>query len=176
MNLSKKEIRKTCLERISNIADRTERSFLMKEELLNILKGYKYIGLFMSLDNEIDTTPLVQELLNLNKNVYLPRTEGDVIRFYKLNNINELEISDDKYKVRQPVKGIVVDPSSLEVIVCPGVAFDKNNNRMGHGKGYYDKYLSHCPALKIGVCYKEQLLDEIPSTPLDIKMDRVCAY
>ena len=176
MNLTKKEIRKTCLERVKSITDRSKRSFLLKEELSNILKDYINIGLFMSLDHEIDTVPLIEELLKVGKNIYLPRTEGDVIQFYQINSLDELEISPDRYKVRQPKGGQVVDPLILEVIVCPGVAFDKNNNRMGHGKGYYDKYLSRCPAYKIGTCYKEQLLDEIPVTDNDIKMDIVYAY
>lgn len=176
MNSSKKEIRKTCLARVSEITNRTERSFLMKEELLNILKGYSHIGLFVSLDNEIDTVPLIDALLKEEKNVYLPKVEGDIINFYQIRSLTELEESNDKYKLRQPVGSDPINPDMMEVIICPGVGFDKDNNRLGHGKGYYDRYLFNHHGFKIGICYKEQLLEEIPISNLDVKMDKVLTY
>ena len=53
----------------------------------------------------------------------------------------------------------------------PGVAFDRKANRLGRGKGFYDRLLAQTHALKIGICYDLQLLDEIPAEPHDIKMD-----
>ena len=58
--------------------------------------------------------------------------------------------------------------------MVPGMAFDRNNNRMGRGKGYYDRFLATIPqAYKIGVCFKFQLVDEIPTDALDIRMDEI---
>ena len=176
MLLIKEEIRKTILEKVNDITDRSKRSFSMKDELLKVLSSYQRIALFVSLDNEIDTVPLIEALLELGKDIYLPRTNGIDMDFYQVTDLSHLEISKDNYKVREPVGGMPIDPNSLEVIVCPGVAFDKNNNRMGHGKGYYDRYLARTNAYKIGVCYKEQLLDEIPIDKYDIKMDKVFIY
>ena len=176
MTAFKSEVRKTCLEKVRKITDRSKRSFLMKEELSSVLEKYQHIGLFTSLDHEIDTIPLIESLLKDGKDIYLPKVEGSIIEFYKVDSLDELEISKDKYQIREPRKSEKIDPSILEIIICPGVAFSKNGDRLGHGKGYYDKYLSRCSAYKIGVCYKEQLLDDIPVTPLDIKMDHVYAY
>jgi hypothetical protein len=63
------------------------------------------------------------------------------------------------------------DPGSIDWIIVPGVAFDKKLNRLGRGKGYYDKLLVQTSATKIGICYELQLFDEIPAEPHDIKMD-----
>lgn len=176
MKSNKKEIRKTILDKVSFITDRTERSFLMMNDLLSFLKEYNDIALFASLDTEIDTFPLINELLKQGKNVYLPKTNNDVIDFYKVNDLSSLVISKDRYKVREPSGGEIISPTTFDIIVCPGVAFDKNNNRLGHGKGYYDRYLSKCSAYKIGICYKEQLIDELPIDEYDVKMDLVKAY
>ena len=176
MTLNKKEIRKTCLESVSRITDRSKRSFLMKNEMMILLSRYQNIALFASLDTEIDTFPLIKDLLNVGKNVYLPKTKGKEMDFYLIHSLDELVEAKDKYKVKEPSIGEPVDPSIFDIIICPGVAFDKNNNRLGHGQGYYDRYLSRCSAYKVGICYKEQLLDEIPVDEHDVKMDRVYAY
>ena len=176
MTSTKKDIRKTCLERVKNITDRSKRSFIMKGEMVEFLSSYQNIALFASLEMEIDTFPLIEELLKEGKNIYLPKTRGKEMDFYLIHSLDELVESKDKYKVKEPSKGKPADPSIFDIIICPGVAFDRSNNRMGHGQGYYDKYLSRCPAYKIGLCYKEQLLDEIPTDEYDVKMDRVYAY
>lgn len=176
MKFNKKEIRKTVLDKVSNVTNRTERSFLMRDDLFPIIRKYQHIALFASLDSEIDTFPLIEKLLKERKDIYLPKTNGDIIDFYKVEDLSSLIISKDKYKVREPNGGEKISPMKIEVIICPGVAFDKNGNRMGHGKGYYDRYLASSPAYKIGVCYKEQLLNEIPYEEHDVKMDMVKAY
>lgn len=68
-----------------------------------------------------------------------------------------------------------VMPFEIDAVVVPGVAFTKDGARMGRGKGFYDKYLSknEFRALKIGVCFKEQVLDGLPVEPHDVKMDVV---
>ena len=176
MTSTKKDIRKACLERVKNITDRSKRSFIMKNEMVELLSSYQNIALFASLETEIDTFPLIEELLKEGKNIYLPKTRGKEMEFYLIHSLDELVESKDKYKVKEPSCGNPVNPSIFDIIICPGVAFDRSNNRMGHGQGYYDKYLSRCPAYKIGLCYKEQLLDEIPTDEYDVKMDRVYAY
>ena len=58
-----------------------------------------------------------------------------------------------------------------EVLVIPGLGFDKRGNRLGRGKGYYDRYLSKNNVVKIGICFHEQLVDEIPIEEYDVLMD-----
>ena len=61
----------------------------------------------------------------------------------------------------------------IDLIIVPGICFDKANNRLGFGKGYYDKYLANKNIKKFGICFKEQLLDDIPTDNNDIKMDLI---
>ena len=63
----------------------------------------------------------------------------------------------------------------VDVVIFPGAAFDIEGNRIGYGKGYYDKYISKLTyqPYKIGICYDFQLLDEIPSDTHDIKLDKI---
>ena len=173
---TKSEIRAICREKLASITRKQEKSFKMKEELLPLLKGYNHIALFASLTDEIDTFPLIEALLKQDKIIYLPKAEGNDLNFYQITRLEDLEISKDKYHIRQPKGGNPVNPKDIEIIICPGVAFDKHHNRLGHGKGYYDRYLSKCSTYKIGVCYIEQLFDEIPADKYDIKMDEVYAY
>ncbi len=65
------------------------------------------------------------------------------------------------------------DPKDIDLVITPGLAFDHNNNRLGHGKGYYDRLLAGMRAFKIGVCFNFQLFNEIPYTLNDVKMDMV---
>ena len=174
--LSKNEIREICREKLAKIAEKEEKSFRLREELLPILSRCNHIAIFASLKDEIDTFPLIEALLKLDKSIYLPRVEKQDINFYQIHSLDELKVSDNKYRIREPQGDNPVNPNELEVIVCPGVAFDNNNNRLGHGKGYYDRYLLTCSAYKIGICYKEQLFIEIPTNDQDIKMDEVYAY
>ena len=88
LKLNKKELRKTILDKVSNITDRTERSFLMRDDLYPLLNKYHHIALFASLDNEIDTFPLIDKLLKEGKEIYLPKTNGYEINFYKVNDLD----------------------------------------------------------------------------------------
>ena len=79
------------------------------------------------------------------------------------------------FGINEPQRGVPVRPEEIDAIVVPGVAFTADGVRMGRGKGFYDRYLSQkgFAALKIGVCYREQLVDDIPAEPHDVAMDVV---
>ncbi|HQG08910.1 MAG TPA: 5-formyltetrahydrofolate cyclo-ligase, partial [Dysgonamonadaceae bacterium] len=68
-----------------------------------------------------------------------------------------------------------VDFDSIDLIIVPGVAFDRKLNRLGRGKGYYDRLLSQLKSPKIGICFDFQLLESIPVEDWDIKMDMIVA-
>lgn len=63
--------------------------------------------------------------------------------------------------------------NSIDLVIVPGVAFDRNKSRLGRGKGYYDRYFINKRIVKIGVCFDFQLLESIPVDSFDIKMDKV---
>ena len=76
------------------------------------------------------------------------------------------------YNIIEPI-GESISPSKLDLIIVPGVAFDKNKNRLGRGKGFYDKLLSEVTCCKIGICYDFQLLEYLPCEDHDIKMNLI---
>ncbi|MDR0419147.1 MAG: 5-formyltetrahydrofolate cyclo-ligase [Prevotellaceae bacterium] len=104
------------------------------------------------------------------KNVYLPIVHENHLKIgiftglECLGNANHLGINEPKALELTP---------SIDLAIIPGLAFDKENNRLGRGKGYYDKFLKTTSAFKLGVCFSEQLLDDIPHDELDVKMDKV---
>ena len=78
-----------------------------------------------------------------------------------------------KLNIMEPDGEIFSDYSKIDLAIIPGVAFDHLKNRLGRGKGYYDNFLKNKFIFKIGVCFEFQLLDKIPTTNDDIKMDLI---
>ena len=77
------------------------------------------------------------------------------------------------FHIEEPTGDDLIDPDKLELIVTPGVAFDSKGNRLGRGKGYYDRLPATTKATKIGVAYHFQIVDELPAEPHDVPMDIV---
>ena len=129
------------------------------------------IALFCSLKDEPNTESILKALLP-NKRVVVPRVEGEIISFY---DYSQTQLECGSYGILEPQNGMAVDPKEIDLVVVPGVAFTTTGKRMGRGKGYYDRYLSQLRegALKIGVCYAHQIVEELPTEPHDIMMDCV---
>jgi 5-formyltetrahydrofolate cyclo-ligase len=135
------------------------------------VSGSRVVALFSPLGYEPDIWPLVESLAS-TVSVVLPRVEGDIMNFYVYDR-NSMAVGS--FGINEPQNSVGVDAGEIDAIVVPGVAFTMDGARMGRGKGYYDKYLSQsgCRALKIGVCYREQVVPDIPTEPHDVKMDTV---
>lgn len=131
----------------------------------------KVVALFSPLPDEVRLWTLVERLACLCK-VVLPRVEGDTMQFYTYNKGG---VKLGAFGIMEPQGKEPVLPEDIDVVLVPGVAFALNGARMGRGKGYYDKYMSQpgFRALKIGVCYKEQLLDSLPVEEHDVSVHRV---
>ena len=86
----------------------------------------------------------------------------------------ECLVAGEQFGIGEPTGPIWTDLDAIQIIIVPGVAFDRSGNRMGRGRGFYDRMLkSTVGALKIGIAYDFQMLDEIPVEPHDVKMDRI---
>ena len=171
----KKTLRCEVRARIALIgtADAQERSVAIGREVENHLavSGAKVVALFSPLADEPRLWPLVERLAK-RMSVVLPRVEGDTISFYSYGNCAMVK---GAYGINEPQNGLPVDVCEIDAVIVPGVAFTEDGARMGRGKGYYDRYLSQsgCRALKIGVCYREQIVESIPTEPHDVRMDSV---
>lgn len=128
-----------------------------------------HLMLYHALPDEVDTQWLLSRWSE-TKQLYLPVVNGDDIVVARYDHG---PVRQGAYGIWEPADATAIDPSQLEWIVVPGVAFDRAMNRLGRGKGYYDRLLQQTSARKIGICYGLQLLDEIPAEPHDIKMDLI---
>lgn len=125
--------------------------------------------LFWPLPDEINTIPLIEHAYAVSKTIFLPVVVGDdlVIKPY-----NPMAMKPGAFGILEP-QGDPVSPVQLDLIIVPGVAFDAAGNRMGRGKGFYDRLLAGTSATTIGVCYAEQYYLSIPTEPHDVPLNDV---
>lgn len=167
----KKELRKEILYLRDNLEDRYNKSISIKNKImdLDVYKNSKVIALYSSMKSEVDTKDLIKESLSLGKSVLLPRIiNKNKMIFIEINNDTEYE--RNSFGVLEPIGKEVSD---IDLMIIPGVAFDKFNNRLGYGRGYYDKYLKDKDIYKIGICFIEQMVDNIDVEDHDIKMNLI---
>jgi 5-formyltetrahydrofolate cyclo-ligase len=172
---NKSELRSAAKLEVKTISpeQKSSRSALIFKNILNseLIKDAKVVALYASLPDEVSTADIITSL-HSQKEILLPRVAGDEMDFYRYN---PAEMSIGAFGISEPQAHDAVAPSDIDVIIVPGVAFTKNGKRCGRGKGYYDKYLSRegFRATKIGVCFAEQIAEDILSEPHDIIMDSV---
>ena len=152
------------MERIAaaqEVFDRLEKSaaFMLAEKVL----------MYHALPDELETRHFLSKWKD-RKKFYLPRVNGVNLEILPYDE-SRLELG--AFHIEEPTGNDTVNPSELELIIVPAVAFDKKGNRLGRGKGFYDRLLQTTKATKIGVGYDFQLLDELPSEPHDVPMDMV---
>ncbi|WP_455963202.1 5-formyltetrahydrofolate cyclo-ligase [Bacteroides bouchesdurhonensis] len=125
--------------------------------------------LYHSLNDEVDTHDFIRKWSN-KKQILLPVVVGNELELRLYTGPKDMQISN--YGIEEPMGEAYTDYESIDFIVVPGVAFDQKGNRLGRGKGYYDRLLPHIPsAYKAGICFPFQLVEEVPAEPHDIRMD-----
>ncbi|MHC1775770.1 MAG: 5-formyltetrahydrofolate cyclo-ligase [Lentimicrobium sp.] len=126
---------------------------------------------YWSMKGEVFTHNFIKKWSS-HKQIILPSVDGEEIKL-KLYDGDESLIPGDLYGIPEPHGPEFNDFGSIDMVLVPGIAFDSNNNRMGRGKAYYDRFLINLRAIKVGICFGYQLFDEIPVDENDIKMDLV---
>lgn len=137
-------------------------------------KEYKESNLiltYVSLKEEVDTIKLIKHSLNIGKQVAVPKCIGNLIEFYYINTVED--ISNGTFNILEPITDKKVIDYDDSICIVPGIAFDKENNRIGYGRGFYDRFLENYNGIKIGLTYKECICDKIDADENDIKMDKV---
>lgn len=180
MGHSKAEIRKQIRERFSQTSVR-ERSIYSGEICEAILRNTKVneaktILAFHPLKDEVDILPLLSALVKEGKTVLLPEVTSDTDMQLREYNSEE-NLQSGVLGTQFPQGKVYTDYQNIDVALIPGMAFDQQGNRLGRGKGYYDRFLSLIPnAHTIGICYPYQLLDNIPHEDHDAMMNEtVCS-
>lgn len=127
--------------------------------------------LYHSLPDEVYTHDFIARWSG-KKQVLLPVVTGDdlVLRKYTAPE----DLAQGAYGIEEPTGELFTDYEAIDFIAVPGVAFDRKGNRLGRGKGYYDRLLLRIPsAFKAGICFPFQMVEEVPSEPFDIRMDEI---
>ena len=182
VNLEKEKIRKTVLEKLKKepFESQREKSFKIIEKLKcafhfeTTTKAMVYVSTVF----EVDTKPLLKELLAQGCRVTVPSIDEGA------KSVVSVEIKDPEKDLLPGSYGIleprcelvnVFDVKSLDVILVPGLAFDRKNNRIGRGKGYYDRFLKTLPARvkRYGLAFDFQMFDQVPIENWDVPVDQV---
>lgn len=172
--MNKKEIRKQIKELRLGLSDSDKN--IASHDVFNRLENHsefikaENILFYYSLPDELPTVNFIRKW-SKSKNIYLPRVNGDDLDILAYDDSN---LSIGSYDIEEPIGDELIDYNTIDLIIVPAVAFDYDKNRLGRGKGYYDRLLSKAVnAIKIGVGYDFQLVEKLPTEQHDIPMDYI---
>ena len=174
--MEKTEIRKIVrgLKKEVPLEEKKRRSMPIMERVstLPAFEQAKTVLLYWSMDDEVYTHEFVRQWYE-RKRILLPCVDGDDLRLRQYTG-PECMKAGEQFGIGEPTGPEWTDLESVEVIVVPGVAFDKKGNRLGRGRGFYDRLLASTPnAYKIGVAFDFQMVEDVPTEPFDKPMDIV---
>ena len=131
----------------------------------------KVVHSFISINerNEVNTHGLIKQLIEKGLTVIVPLMNGDFLEHSILESFLDLE--PNSFGILEPNSRYHSDLKKIDIIFVPLLCIDQFGNRLGYGKGYYDRFLETTEALKIGLLFEEFVLDEIPTEDHDIKLD-----
>lgn len=180
---AKKELRaamKTLLKGVARgDAEKASLGVLAELESLEQWKNSDLVLAFLSMEDELDTAPILRRVLEQGKMLAVPKVFGDDLVFYQIKNISS-DTAPGAFGILEPVPGLPeIDMKTLSgchsVALVPGLAFDKENFRLGRGKGFYDRFFASCgnSLYKIGTGYSFQLVEQVPHEAHDLKLDAI---
>jgi len=170
-NTVRKEIKQ--LKKQYTLEEKKAKSKIIFEqiELLSEFQQADIIMAYWSMNDEVFTHDFVLKWYQ-TKTIILPSVKDDELELRVFKGLDDM-IEGTAFGIKEPRALYKNSLDKIDMIIVPGVAFDKQNNRLGRGKAYYDKLLSKTSALKIGVCFDFQMLGKVPADQYDVKMDRV---
>jgi len=135
-------------------------------------RAAKKVFCYASLPMEVQTGGLIREMLRQDKEVYLPVTNRDkTMKAIRLRDADA--VHRGAFKVMEPDGDEEIDPAGLDLILTPGLAFDRAGGRIGYGAGCFDRFLPKCRGLIVGLALDMQMVDLVPMEPHDVVMQRI---
>ena len=139
-------------------------------------EGFGSVMLYLNMRSEVETTGLLEGLLNSNKQVCAPVVDTEQLGLIprQIQNL-KTELVRHPYGMLEPNATCPIFPTEhLQLIVVPGIAFDRNGYRLGYGKGFYDRFLTKCShAIAIGLAYQIQLVEDTFPQEWDVPVQRI---
>ena len=171
-------LRKLVRERVNSYTPERLLEFseiiLKKLENTRLFIESKNILAYWSMPSEVFTHDFIIKWSS-SKNFYLPVVTNNNLDIRKFTNEQNM-ITSSKFNIQEPVGGKLTNLGIIDLTIVPGIAFDKNNNRLGRGRGYYDRLLINIKEKKVGICFFFQFFDSIPVDANDIPVDAVISF
>lgn len=171
----KKTLRKIVKERKASLTPEEihERSRIIfnKVEQLQVFEKSQIVLAYWALPGEVQTQDFILKWFH-EKTILLPVIDGENLLLRPFKGIHRMQIQNS-LGIAEPLGGNFTEWDKVDLAIIPGIAFDKQNNRLGRGKAYYDRLLVNLKTFRLGVCFNFQLFDQIPSSDHDIPMDMV---
>jgi 5-formyltetrahydrofolate cyclo-ligase len=150
-----------------------KRSKRIQEFVINSteFQPVKVVGAYFAFGSEVKTDLIIERARLLGKKIALPRVKEDKITFYELSSSKYL--IRGRFGIMEPVPYKRV--SKIDLLMVPGIAFDKKGYRLGYGKGYYDRLLSGKRTFSIGLAYSFQMLENLPHDRYDKRLNAIAS-
>ena len=129
------------------------------------------VGIYCATANEPATADLIADLNGRGARVSVPVQRGGTYGWSWVEAGSRWR--KGAHGIREPAHRQTAAPHDLRVVIVPGVAFDAQGGRLGHGRGHFDRLLATRDALKVGLCCENRLVESVPMEPHDIRMDMV---
>ena len=177
----KDKIRKQILQKRNALSESeiSRRSEVIQSRIINSsqFKGAKVIGAYFATGSEVRTQQIICTALKNQKVLLLPKTGVGQIVFYQLFEVDfhKDKLIEGKFRILEPPPSSSKLVENIDLLVVPGIAFDRYGYRIGYGKGYYDKFIqnNHCH-FSIGLGFEFQLLNRsLPYSHFDQRLDAV---
>ena len=174
--IEKKKIRRRILKLRDGLSseERGEKSKQIKKKLFTLFEftSAKTVFFYAAKRSEVATKEMIEDALSLGKKVGLPIVRGKEIFFSQIFNYGKLIPST--FGILEPEEEHPISLDRVDLIIVPGIVFDSQGNRIGFGKGFYDRFLKKIPdTFKIGLAFEIQIVETIPKISTDIPVDKI---
>jgi len=177
--LDKKKTRQRVLQqrRAFSATEKTpaEQRMLKFLQSWEIFRQAKTIHIFISKTDEPDTSPIIESAWESGKTVAVPCVVPDSFELFhsQLKSFEDLSSGALGVLEPSPEGRIAMNPESFDLVIIPGVAFDRQGGRLGYGKGYYDRFLEQTAAFRLALAFNFQVLEKVPTEKHDVPMNGV---
>lgn len=178
-NQKKEELRKQLLEQRESIPE--AEFYGASADIIEELKEQKEyqnagtIHCYVSMNErrEVETRVLIKEMIVKERDVIVPVTdfESGTLTHIRLKSFSDLE--ENRWGVLEPRKGEEVSPEEIDLVVVPMVGGDEQCNRIGYGKGFYDRFLKDVNCPKIGLSFDTTIVKKLPTENFDVALDKI---
>ncbi|MBJ8051730.1 5-formyltetrahydrofolate cyclo-ligase [Bacillus cereus] len=179
MKEEKIRLRKQIIEHMNSLSE--EQYATLSEQIAVSLYAQKEwaeaktIGITLSMDNEVNTYPIIEKAWEEGKKVVVPKCNKGTraMTFRKISNFDQLETV--YMNLREPIPTLTdeVNADEIDLQIVPGVAYTERGERIGYGGGYYDRYLVHYKGKTLSLAYDFQIVKHIPVEPFDKNVKKI---